>query len=121
MEILKIGEFRTVENPTPGKRYRQEILTVRQKAEQLTGILMILAPGDQVPYHYHQKRECIIIGISGEATEIVEGKEIPIKADDILFIPTGEKHGMVNRTDREFRYLEFFTGPPGAEDFIEVK
>ena len=121
MEILKIGEFRIAKNPMPGTRFRQEILTVKQKAEQLTGIFMILVPGDQVPYHYHHKRECIIIGISGEATETVEGKEIPIEADDILFIRPGEKHGMVNRSDREFRYLEFFTGPPGAEDFVEVR
>ena len=97
MEILKIGELKKVKNPMPGKRYRQDILTVRQKAEQLTGIFIILVPGGQVPYHYHQKRESIIIGISGEATETVEGKEIPIKADDILFIPPGEKHGMVNK------------------------
>jgi quercetin dioxygenase-like cupin family protein len=81
----------------------------------------LLVPGSQVPYHYHNDRESIIIVISGEAIEVVEGKETPIKAGDILFIPAGEKHSMINRSNQDFRYLEFFTFPPLSADFIEVK
>ena len=120
MEIFRIEEFIKVANPNPSARYRQEILTNKQRAEDLRGIFMVLVPGDQVPYHFHNKRESIIIAISGDATEIVEGKEIPIKANDILYVPAGEKHGMMNRTDKDFRYLEFFTCSPGMEDRIIV-
>ena len=74
-----------------------------------------------MPYRFHNKRESIIIAISGESTEIVEGKETPIKAGDVMYIPAGGKHVTVNRTDEDFRYLEFFTCPPGPADFIEVK
>jgi quercetin dioxygenase-like cupin family protein len=74
-----------------------------------------------VPYHYHNKRESIIIVISGEATEVIEGKEFPIKAGDVLFIPSGEKHTTINRSQKDFRYLEYFTSPPVGSDFIEVK
>lgn len=120
MEIFKIEEFIKVVNPNPGARYRQEILTNKQRAEDLRGVFMVLVPGGQVPYHFHNKRESIIIAISGEAIEIVEGKEIPIKANDILYIPAGEKHGVMNRTDKDFRYLEFFTCSSGVEDRIIV-
>ncbi len=120
MEIFKIKEFVNMVNPTPGERYRQDILTRQQRAEDLRGMFIVLAPGGQVPYHLHNKRESIIIAISGEATETVEGKEIAIKANDILFIPAGEKHGMLNSSDQEFRYLEFFTSTSGAEDHVLV-
>ena len=120
MEIFRIEKFIKAENPNPSVRYTQEILTDKHKAENLGGIFAVLVPGGQVPYHFHSKRESIIIIISGEATEIIEGEEIPIKANDILFIPAGEKHGMVNRTEKEFRYIEFFTGTPGVVDRIEV-
>jgi len=120
MEIYRVEEMIKFENPNPNTRYRQEILTSTQKAENLHGIFVALIPGDQVPYHFHNERESIIIAISGEATEIVEGKEIPIKANDILYIPAGEKHGMTNKADKEFRFIEFFTYSPGAQDFIEV-
>lgn len=120
MELFKIEEFIKVVNQNPGARYRQEILTNKQRAEDLRGVFMVLVPGGQVPYHFHNKRESIIIAISGEAIEIVEGKEIPIKANDILYIPAGEKHGVMNRTDKDFRYLEFFTCSSGVEDRIIV-
>jgi len=121
MKIFKTEEFNKMENPTPGKFFRQEILTNEPGAKDVGGMFGLLVPSSQVPYHYHRKRESIIIVISGEATEIVEGKEIPIKTNDVLYIPAGEKHTTVNRTDKDFRYLEFFTCPPVTADFIEVK
>ena len=121
MEIFRIEEFIKTENPNPGTRFRIEFLAGEQKAENLGAIFGLLPAGSQAPYHFHNKRESIIIPISGEATEIVEGKEIPIKANDILYIPAREKHTTVNRTDKDFLYLEFHTYPPVEADFIEVK
>jgi len=121
MKIFRSSEYVEMKNPSPGQRHRSDILTGEQGAKDLGGILGILAPGTSPPYHYHERRESIIIAISGEAVEILEGKETPIKAGDVIFIPPGEKHTTVNRSGREFRYLEFFTCPPARKDFIEVK
>jgi quercetin dioxygenase-like cupin family protein len=121
MKIFRIEEYINMENPNPCQPYRPEILTTEHKAKDLGGMLGLLPPGSQVPYHYHKNRESIIIVISGEATEIIEGEEIPIKAGDVIYIPAGEKHRTLNRSDKDFRYLEFFTCPPLTADFIEVK
>ena len=120
MEIFRTEEFARMENPNPGTNFRQEIVTSKQKAESMGGLFVLLPAGRQIPYHYHRKRESIIIAVSGEAIEVVEGKEFPIKAKDVLYIPAGEKHMTVNRTDKDFRYLEFFTCLPGPVDFVEV-
>ena len=121
MEIFRTEELISIENPNPGTIFRSEIVTGEQKAKDLGGISVILPPGSQVPYHYHARRESIIIIISGEATQVVEGKEFPIKTGDILYIPAGEKHMTVNRTEKDLRTLEFFTHPPVTADFVEVK
>ncbi len=121
MKVFKIDAYIHMENPTPGDPYRPEILTEEHNAKALGGMFGLLVAGSQVPYHYHNHRESVIIVISGEATEIIEGEEIPIKAGDILHIPAGEKHTTVNRSDKDFRYLEFFTSPPLSADFVEVK
>ena len=121
MEIFRTEEFISIENPNPGTYFRREIVTGEQKAKDLGGISVILSPGKQVPYHYHAKRESIIIVISGEATQVVEGKDFPIKAGDVLYIPAGEKHMTVNHTEKDLRTLEFFTCPPVMADFVEVK
>ncbi|MFC1943020.1 cupin domain-containing protein [Chloroflexota bacterium] len=121
MEIFRIDEFIKTDNPNPGTRFKIEFLEDKEKIENLGGLFGLLPPGVQTPYHFHNKRESIIIPIRGEATEIVEGEEIPIKANDILYIPAGEKHATVNRTDKDFLYLEFHTYPPVGADFIEVE
>jgi quercetin dioxygenase-like cupin family protein len=121
MKIFKTDDYIKLENPNPGKPYRPEILTKDHQAKNLGGMFGLLVAGSQVPYHYHNNRESIIIVISGEATEVIEGKEIPIRAGDVLFIPAGEKHTTINRSNQDFRYLEFFTCPPLGADFVEVK
>jgi len=120
MEIFRIEEFAKMKVPTASTFFRQEIVASSQKAKNLGGIFVLVPAGSQVPYHFHRKRESIIIVVSGEATEIVEGKEFHIKANDVLYIPIEEKHTVANRTDRDFRYIEFFTCPD-ISDFIEVK
>ena len=120
MEVFRIADFIMEHNPNPDSRFRREILTKEQKAEHLGGLFGLLAPGSQGTYHFHHKRESIIIAISGEATLVIDGKEVPNKANDILNIPAGEKHMTVNKTEKDFRYLEFFTHPPLIADFTEV-
>jgi quercetin dioxygenase-like cupin family protein len=120
MKLFKVKDYMKMENPDPGKAYRPEILTREDAAKALGGIFGVLVPGSQVPYHYHEERESIILAISGEATEVVEGRGFPVAAGDILYIPAGEKHMTVNDSEKEFRYLEFFTSPPVAADFVEI-
>ena len=121
MKMFKSEEYVRMANPTPGQAYRPEIMLSEHGAKSLGGMFGLLVPGSQVPYHYHTNRESVIVVISGEATEVIEGKEIPIKAGDILFIPAGEKHTTINRSKNDCRYLEFFTCPPLSADFVAVK
>jgi uncharacterized cupin superfamily protein len=121
MKFFIFEDYINMENPEPGQIYRPEILTREHGADDMGGMFGLLPAGKQVPYHYHVKRESVIIAISGEAIEIVEGKEYPFKAGMVCFIEAGEKHTTVNRSDRDFRYLEFFTCPPLSADFVEVK
>ena len=121
MKKYKSEDYINLKNPTPGEPYRSEILTPEHHAKNLGGLLGLLVPHSQVPYHFHNNRESIIVFISGEGIEVVEGEEIPIKAGDVLFIPAGEKHTTINRSDKDLRYLEFFTCPPATADFVKVK
>jgi quercetin dioxygenase-like cupin family protein len=118
MEIFKTEAFVQMANPTPEENYRLDLLIPEKGAKELGGFLVIIPPGGEMPYHYHEKRESLILLIKGEATETVEGKAHPVKAGEILFIRAGEKHKIVNRSDKDLRYLEFFT--PIDQDFIET-
>lgn len=121
MKIIKMTELCAIENPTPGEPYRPEIKLDEERFRALGGMFGLLVPGSQVPYHYHQNRESILIPVSGEAIEIIEGKETVVRPGDVLLIPAGEKHTTVNRSGCDFRYVEFFTCPPLASDFITAE
>ena len=121
MKVFKTDDYVRMTNPTPGEAYKPEILIADHGAKNLGGIFGLLPPGSPAVYHYHQNRESIILLVSGEGTEIVEGRETSVKAGDILFIPSGEKHALENRSNRDVRYFEFFTHPPVKADFVEVR
>lgn len=121
MKIFKIEDYVKLENPTPGKFYRADILTVEREAKDLIGFFGLLVPGSEVPYHIHKKRESVFIPISGEVTMIYEGKEVSIRPGEVVYMPPGKKHGLVNKTDTDMRYLEFCTCPPLESDFVEVE
>lgn len=119
MEIFKMADYIKKANPEPDKRFTQQLL--EKKAENLVGMFVILPPGGQTPYHFHNKRESILIVVSGKAKELVEGKKIPIEANDILFIPSKQKHGIVNDSGGEFRFIEFQVGKPDEPDMVQVE
>jgi mannose-6-phosphate isomerase-like protein (cupin superfamily) len=121
MKSFNVDEYVNMENPTPGEIFRTEILTNEHAANDVGGLFGILVAESQVPYHFHKKRESVLMAIYGEAIEVMEGKEFPIKAGDIIFIPAEAKHQTINRSQDDFRYLEFFTNPPTSADFYEVE
>jgi quercetin dioxygenase-like cupin family protein len=123
-KLFKAGDLMKMPSPTPAQLYRLEVLTDKDDAKNLGGIFGIMppaAPGAKPAYHYHKDRESIIMVISGEATEMMEGQEIPLKPGDVIFIRPMVKHTIMNRSDKDFRYIEFFTYPPVMADFIPVK
>ena len=121
MRVFKVDDYLKMNNPTPGNTYRQATLTKEHDAKELGGLFGIMVAGAQGEYHYHNKRESLLFIIAGEAAELVDGKEHPIKAGDILFIRPGEKHTIVNKSAKDLRFLEFFTHPPVGADKIAVE
>lgn len=123
-KLFKTGDFIKMTSPTPAELYRLELLTDKNDAKNLGGIFGIMppaAPGAKPAYRYHKNRESIIMVISGEATEMVEGQTIPLKAGDVIFIPPMVKYTIMNNPGKDFRYIEFFTHPPVMADFVPVK
>ena len=119
MKIFKPDEYVQRENPTPDDNLRMEILTAADNAKKLAGIFIVLPPGNQMPYHYHKKRESLIFIISGKGLEKVENEDFAVRAGDVIYIPANEKHMLINNTSEDLRYLEYYS--PIKKDYIEVE
>jgi len=121
-KVIKTQDFIKAVNPKPSERLRVEILTPNE-AKNINGILSTLppaTPGAKPAYHYHTHREGIIQILSGDATEWVEGKPVPLKPGDVIFIPPYIKHALMNNSStQDLRYMEFFSPIPA--DSVQVK
>jgi quercetin dioxygenase-like cupin family protein len=119
MELFRGADYIVKPNPEPGKRSTEQLL--ERKARSLVGMSIVMPPGSATPYHYHNKRESVMVILSGRAKELVEGKKIVIQAGDTLFIPAMERHGVLNDGDTEFRFIEFQVGNPAEPDRVDVE
>ena len=118
MKLVSINELLHMKNPAPSERFKLNLLSAQQNAKLLGGHFSTLFAGGTLLMHYHKNRESLIIMISGEILETVNGVEYALKAGDAIFIGAGEKHQMENRTDKEVRYLEFYT--PLGTDVVQI-
>ncbi len=121
MKIFKMDAYRNMKDPTlPGKALTK-ILAGEDNAKDLEGIFVVFAPVRHGRYHFHKKRECLFVIISGKATAKINDKQYPIETGDIIYLAAGERHTITNESDEEFRFMEFYTNPPHEADWIEVK
>ena len=123
-KLFDTQEFNKMANPNKDKFYFNEIVNEKMNAKHLNGLFVILPPpstGAKLAYHYHKDRESILYFISGTGNEIVDGVKVPIKAGDVIFILPGVKHTIENTSGKEIRYIEFFTHPPVAADWVKVE
>ena len=116
MKIFDTEAYRKMEDPTPGI-----VLAEGDGAKKLGGVLIVLQPGAEGVYHYHERGEAVYVIVSGSPSIVNEGEETEVKVGDVVFMPAGEKHVAVNRSDKPASFLEFFTDPPVGSDYIPVK
>lgn len=123
-KVISPADFVKAANPRPGERQRIEILQPgAEGTRHLAGIVASIppgTPGQQPQYHYHQNRESIIQILAGDATEMVDGKAVPLKAGDVIYIAPGTRHTLMNNsTTQEVKYMEFYS--PVVPDVVQVR
>lgn len=116
MKIFDMEAYRKMKDPTPGI-----VLSDEDGAKKLGGVLIVLKPKAEGVYHYHERTEAVYVIVSGTPSIINEGVETKVRAGDVIFMPAGEKHVTVNRSEKPASFFEFFTDPPVGSDYVPVK
>lgn len=81
-------------------------------AKKLGASIDVLAPGKQgCPYHLHHAQEELFVVVEGSGTLRVAGEMLPIKAGDVIFVPSGPEfpHQIINTSDEPLKYLSIST------------
>lgn len=103
-EVLKDNELRPMYVERYWGWYRVlEYGTTEEQSEVLVRRVCIL-PGRSISYQMHERREEVWTITSGTGEIIVDGLRTPVKAGDVIQIPSGTRHAI--RADRELQFIE---------------
>jgi quercetin dioxygenase-like cupin family protein len=70
-----------------------------------------LNPGDVHQPHYHNHESVIVYGLKGTAIATIDGKEIEVLPDTLVYIPPKSIHSFANRSDKEWECVALAIGP----------
>lgn len=118
VEILKIQDEKIVSEHVFENRPwgRFEII---KEDNHFKSKMINIEPGQKISYQSHDKRSEHWIITKGEATVILNDKEIKLKQGEHIYIPQGSRHRMMNLTENRVQFIEVQVGTYFGEDDIK--
>jgi mannose-6-phosphate isomerase-like protein (cupin superfamily) len=82
------------------------------------GVILLL-PGERLGAHYHNEVEETFFLLSGRATLVADGEEVPLVAGDAVRLPAPERHDLRNDGPEPARFV-FIKSPYLPKDKVDV-
>jgi len=74
-----------------------------------------LDPGDVHQAHYHKHEIIIVYGLRGKAIATVDGREIEVTPDTLVYIPPMAVHKFANNSEQVWECVAIAVGPRGVK------
>lgn len=100
----------TIEN----SNFRKVIYT----APHMQLVLMDLKPLEEIGEEIHTENDQFFRFESGNGKCIIDGNEYKVSDGDVIIVPTGAKHNIINTSDQENLKLYTIYSPPHHRDGI---
>jgi mannose-6-phosphate isomerase-like protein (cupin superfamily) len=109
-------EHPAVIRPAAHAAYRSDKMgksTIFESARLLVG-LNAFEPGQSHSLHAHADMDKVYSVIEGEGVFLLEGRELPMRAGDLLVAPEGVPHGVRNTGTERLLVLAILAPAPSA-------
>ena len=90
-------------------------------ARQITGIDVVIVPGQGHAFHKHPDQEEIIFVVAGTLEQWVENEKRTLGPGDAAFIPKGVVHGSFNAGGEDLRMIVVFSPSVGESGFASIE
>lgn len=84
-------------------------------------VLMTLKPGEDIGEETHKETDQFFRIESGEGKCIINGKEYQLKDGDVIIVPSGAKHNVINMSRSDELKIYTIYAPPHHKDGIVRK
>jgi quercetin dioxygenase-like cupin family protein len=83
---------------------KRVVIGPKQGAPTFVMRVFELGPGASTPYHAHDWEHEVFV-LSGRGVGVTENAEVPLEANDAVFVPPDEKHCFKNAAQDTFRFV----------------
>ena len=104
--VIRPGDYAVYSAAKMGKS------TIFQSPQLLVG-LNGFEPGQSHPLHAHEGMDKVYSVVEGEGVFLLEGRELPMRAGDLLVAPEGVPHGVSNTGTGRLLVLVILAPAPG--------
>lgn len=75
-------------------------------------VVMSIPPGGEIGEEVHETIDQVLVIVDGEADTVIDGVATPVSEGDLVQVPAGTRHNVVNRGARDLRLYTVYA-PPG--------
>jgi len=102
-----------IEKDTLGnKNFRKVLYT----GKHLQLVLMTLKPGEDIGMETHPDNDQFFRFESGKGKCIIDGNEYRVNDGDVILVPSGAKHNVINESKKDELKMYTIYGPPNHQD-----
>jgi len=94
-----------------------DMLVIKKLLEENEGnyrVMIIgakLNPGDVHQAHYHNHEAVIVYGLKGNAVATIDGEDVEVGPNTLVYIPPKSVHRFVNNSNEEWQCIALAIGP----------
>ncbi|KKS13205.1 cupin [Candidatus Daviesbacteria bacterium RIFOXYD1_FULL_41_10] len=112
------GFISNIEKKTRENSYFRQVLYTGQHVQL---VLMCLKPNEEIGMEVHEITDQFLRIEKGEGKVIMNGEEQNIKDGDVIIVPAGTKHNIINTSSTDVLQLYTIYAPPHHKDDIVHK
>lgn len=109
------GFIGNIEKLTLANAYFRQVVYTGQHTQL---VLMCLRPNEDIGMEVHETVDQFLRIEEGEGKVIMNGKEQTVKDDDVIIVPAGTQHNVVNTSSEKKLKLYTIYSPPHHKDSV---
>lgn len=83
-------------------------------------VLMAIPEGEDIGAEVHPATDQIFFIVDGEGKAVVNGKTFEVGENDVVFVPAGARHNLVNQGDEELKLFTVYSPPEHADGTVHA-
>lgn len=117
MNRSKVGYVSNIDDETiHNSNYRAVLHT----GSNMQLVVMMLKAGEEIGEEVHDTHDQFFRIEQGKAKAILNGEESELNVDDVLIVPAGTKHNVINIGDGELKLYTIYAPPQHPEGTVQA-